>query len=426
LLLALLISQIYVRAEYRYVKLRVGDARILEQQYPVHGVEVVRPEVATTEVDLRHGLVVRAHRRGLAEVSFDRADGKRFHYFVEVRPTTPIRVSLSPLRRTPRVARKRPEERRLRREEEKKPIELAPLPEVKPKGQVVEIPKPAIEQRPDQAKYLSEYDSKVTEEARARQRSLKPAQAIPVPPSPSVQPSRAPQPRPASGPPSSEPRRLARQPAERIPPRALSPEEGKLPKVALAPTPQEPPRESEPKEPEPPGLLRPQSPGVMGGTGGSGPIEIAPRPDVIAQALRGAFPDHLKGIKEGEQTFLNTKAWKGASFFNRVKRAVAHHWNPAQIYRRRDPYGNIYGIRDRYTLVHVTLHTDGSLKNLKVVSPSGVDFLDEEAMGALESAQPFPNPPEEVRDKDGLIRFGFGFYFEISDRPLFRIYRYND
>jgi TonB family protein len=406
LLLALLFSNLIVKTEHRYLRMRVGDARILERELEVHDLSVVRPEVASVEVDPRQGLVVSAHKRGLAEVTFDRADGKRFHWFVEVRDGQPIRMTLSPARRRTRVARKDPEPRRLRREERKK--EPLQLPEAKPKGQVVEIDKPAVEERPADAKYLSEYDSKVREETRARERHRQRAPAAtPQQPAAAERAARAPPSR--TGP--AQPR-LTRAPGKRLASaQELGPPE--VPKVERGA--EEPPEERR----EEPGLLRPEQPG------GPGRIDINPRPEVIARALGGgAFPDHLKGVREGERTFLNTKSWKGASFFNRVKRAVAQHWNPGEVYRRRDPYGNIYGIKDRYTLLHITLNANGSLRNLRVITPSGIDFLDEEAVGAVEAAQPFPNPPAEVRDKDGLIRFGFGFYFEISDRPLFRIYRY--
>jgi TonB family protein len=417
LLVALLVSRFVSRTEYRHLRTRVGEARILEQKYPVRDLDVRPPDVARAEVDPREGLIVRSDKPGLAEVTYERADGTRFHWFVQVRGNRPIRVSLSSVRRQlKRVARKAPEPRRLR-EEKPKEEKPPPPPEAKPKGQVVEIDKPAIERRPDEAKYLSEYDSKVKEEMRARDRSPKPRAVVPPEPQPPQRAERRP---PTPAPPVARPA-LAPRPAAEPPPKPRPGPGAELPKIAMGPT--APEREPSPAEEDRRESRRLLQPGAQEGPG---KIDITPRPDVIAQAVGGAFPDHLKGMKEGERTFLNTKAWKGASFFNRLKRAVAQHWNPGEVYRRRDPYGNIYGIKDRYTLLHITLNGDGSLKNLRVLTPSGIDFLDEEAVGAIEAAQPFPNPPAEIKDRDGLVRFAFGFYFEISERPLFRIYRYND
>ena len=53
-----------------------------------------------------------------------------------------------------------------------------------------------------------------------------------------------------------------------------------------------------------------------------------------------------------------------------------------------------------------------------------VDFLDDEAVTAFRDAQPFPNPPPGLVDPDSkLITFRFGFYFEISGAPTFRVFR---
>ena len=44
-----------------------------------------------------------------------------------------------------------------------------------------------------------------------------------------------------------------------------------------------------------------------------------------------------------------------------------------------------------------------------------------EAVRAFQAAAPFPNPPAVLRDKDGMISFNFGFYFEIGKKSnIFR------
>src|SRR5205814_707847 len=102
---------------------------------------------------------------------------------------------------------------------------------------------------------------------------------------------------------------------------------------------------------------------------------------------------YLKDIDEGDATGLNAKSWRFASFFNRVKRAVAQNWHPDVVYRRYDPNGQVFGSRDRLTMVRVTLNRDGSLRNLALEKSSDITFLDDEAMGALRQSQPFVNPP---------------------------------
>lgn len=133
--------------------------------------------------------------------------------------------------------------------------------------------------------------------------------------------------------------------------------------------------------------------------------------------------DHIRDVPKGEETLLNSREFRYATFFNRVKRGVSNHWNPGDVYMRRDPYGNIYGVKDRYTVLSVVLDNQGSLKDVSVAQSSGVGFLDDEAIHAFQGASPFPNPPRGLLEDDGHIRFQFGFYFEIGERPKFRAYR---
>jgi outer membrane biosynthesis protein TonB len=53
-----------------------------------------------------------------------------------------------------------------------------------------------------------------------------------------------------------------------------------------------------------------------------------------------------------------------------------------------------------------------------------VGFLDDEAVHAFQLASPFPNPPQGLLEADGSIRFQFGFFFEIGDRPKIRAFRF--
>jgi TonB family protein len=154
-------------------------------------------------------------------------------------------------------------------------------------------------------------------------------------------------------------------------------------------------------------------------------INLQPSMQAMASALAGTGLDHLDGVLDGDATALNTMGWKYASFFNRVKRAVERYWHPDREYRRRDPYGNIYGFKDRSTSLLVVLRGDGSLKNIYVMDPCGAPFLDDEAKEAVELAAPFPNVPDGLKDKrDGLVKFTFQFLVEVGESPVFRIRRY--
>ncbi len=175
------------------------------------------------------------------------------------------------------------------------------------------------------------------------------------------------------------------------------------------------------------------APGSSGGSGEDasdgrkgqvGVLNLMPSAAALDKIIGAAPNDHLDA-EEGDGTFLNTREWKFASFFNRVKQAVGTHWDPHTPLRQRDPTGNIYSGRDRYTLLSITLDATGSLRDVHVEKSSGVDFLDEAAIAAFQKSQPFPNPPPGLVDKDNAIRFQFGFMLEFGGGPRMRLFRNN-
>ncbi len=162
-----------------------------------------------------------------------------------------------------------------------------------------------------------------------------------------------------------------------------------------------------------------------GGAGHSGVPNLRPSQDTLTRVVGGGSVDKLDGVESGEITALNTKKWKFASFFNRMKRQVAQNWHPGEVYTRRDPTGKVYGTKDRVTVLEVTLKPGGKLAKVVVIEESGVDFLDTEAVAAFERAQPFPNPPAGlIASSSGLITFSFGFHFQVgAPRSGWKIFR---
>lgn len=160
-----------------------------------------------------------------------------------------------------------------------------------------------------------------------------------------------------------------------------------------------------------------------GRIGQAGVLNLLPSAAVVDKITGAAPNDHLKDVDEGDGTYLSTREWKYASFFNRVKQSVSQEWAPTDQLRLRDPTGQIYGGRDRYTILTVTLDGTGRMKDAFVDKSSGLDFLDLEAVKAFERAQPFPNPPPAILATDQTVRFQFGFYLELSGRPGMRLFR---
>ncbi|HWE29492.1 MAG TPA: energy transducer TonB, partial [Polyangia bacterium] len=95
------------------------------------------------------------------------------------------------------------------------------------------------------------------------------------------------------------------------------------------------------------------------------------------------------------------------------------------VYVRHDPNGNVYGVKDRITVLRIHLQPDGKLAGWTIMQASGVDFLDDEAIGAFKKAGPFPNPPKELVEADGQIHFNFAFIFQLSGHGSLKVYKYN-
>lgn len=172
-----------------------------------------------------------------------------------------------------------------------------------------------------------------------------------------------------------------------------------------------------------PGELQGGEHASQGTAGPPGLANLTPSPGALDHIAGAAPNDHLPDLDVGEGTFLNTKEWKYSGFFNRVKQSVGMQWNPNSVLRTRDPSGNIYGGRDRFTLVQVTLDDRGGLKDISVEKSCGVDFLDLEAVHSFERAQPFPNPPPGLVQDDATVRFEFGFFIDMSSGPKMRLFR---
>jgi TonB family protein len=163
--------------------------------------------------------------------------------------------------------------------------------------------------------------------------------------------------------------------------------------------------------------------GSAGRVGAPGLASLMPSRAVMDKVLGAAPNDHLQDAEEGDGTLLNTREWKYASFFNRVKQSVGMHWNPNEQMRRRDPTGSTFAGKDRYTLLTITLDEKGQVKDIQVEKSSGLDFLDLEAVSSFKRAQPFPNPPPGLLGQDAEVKFQFGFFMEMGGGPRMRLFR---
>jgi TonB family protein len=257
-------------------------------------------------------------------------------------------------------------------------------------GQIVDIPAPVVEEVPEDARFLSRYNTRVEKEQRSRHRGRPKATG------PGGSPG-APGDARADEAPVEERVMLpgpeaddAAQGAVEGPGRGKS---GDKPRVDLA------------------ALGRMMAPTLGTGRG------LGRRLGRGGGGMDGPHgsDDALLGVEdEGETTLVNSRSFRYWDFFQRVKEGVRGTWDPGPVYRGRDPTGKAYGAQDRLTVVSVVLDADGGIQRLEVVRESGLPFLDQEAMRAFRAAGPFPNPPSGLADDGGRIAFNFGFLLEVG------------
>jgi len=171
-----------------------------------------------------------------------------------------------------------------------------------------------------------------------------------------------------------------------------------------------------------PGTRGEVAPGDAGAGGRRSRGQLAPDlrlgTDTAEKVLAGPNLDGFReGLDVGEQTALNTSAFKFATFFNRLKTEIGHEWYPRvrDAQHTRDPEGSMFFYRDRTVALGITLDSDGRVKDLSVLETSNVDFFDRIALDSVRAAQPFPNPPQGLIGGDGEARFSFSFTLFAGD-----------
>jgi len=98
-----------------------------------------------------------------------------------------------------------------------------------------------------------------------------------------------------------------------------------------------------------------------------------------------------------------------SGYLEGLKPQVSAHWEPllTSLQAERKIPKCFTGVRR--TILAISLDAGGKATVVEIHRPSGVEALDEIAMLAVRRAQPFPPPPMDATDGDGVFRFSFGF-----------------
>ncbi|WP_413586187.1 TonB family protein [Bdellovibrio sp. HCB274] len=126
--------------------------------------------------------------------------------------------------------------------------------------------------------------------------------------------------------------------------------------------------------------------------------------------------DYIKDVDQGLETMLNTREFKYYSYYNRIRRQLAQHWEGkvreklSKMFKEgRSPASTG---QDRVTKLMIVLNDKGTLVNVQVMSDSGVRDLDDAAIEAFRAAAPFPNPPKGIIEGDGTVKIRWDFVLE--------------
>jgi TonB family protein len=289
--------------------------------------------------------------------------------------------------------------------------EPTPPPAPEPRGQVVNAARPLEppKEPPKNARFLAEFDSAVEKETKSRHSGL--GSGSPAQPAAPARP-----PGGAAGQPDARPDAAPRPKADERPRLAFHFEpRGELRRQQLGPEPS--PERSQAQSPAP-GTAGPQ--GLPGADGSERKLDL--RPSAAAyRAIGGGSPDRIDGVDEGESTFLNTREWKYAGFFNRIGAEIYPSWvrEFRSAAEARDPSGQRFLYRDRETVVNVRLDPQGALIDVRVVQSSGAPFLDDAVIKAWKETQPFPNVPKGLVNERGEVAFAWSFtVYGVSGSPV--------
>lgn len=142
--------------------------------------------------------------------------------------------------------------------------------------------------------------------------------------------------------------------------------------------------------------------------------------EVKAQGSGGApsqTNDHIKDTPPSLETLLSTREFVYYSYYQRIRAQIRQFWEPSIREKVRQVFASgrsIASTKNHITRVIIILDKAGNLLTVKIVGESGVRDLDDAAVEAFRSAEPFPNPPKGIVEQDGTIRINWDFILEAN------------
>lgn len=119
-----------------------------------------------------------------------------------------------------------------------------------------------------------------------------------------------------------------------------------------------------------------------------------------SSAQAGAPNNDLVDEEAGDRLALNAREYLYAAYLQRIRRLVNFYWN-----QNLDnlPSSTAIVKAASTTVVEAVLDEHGGLDTIRVTSGAGVAELDDAVVQAFHLAHPFPNPPEGLVSPDGRV-----------------------
>jgi TonB family protein len=331
-----------------------------------------------------------------------------------------------------RLAEKKPEPPK----KEPKPLEVVPMPNL-PMVDQDQFPDEADN---DKAHFLAQKNHRAAEDVQMKERTLERPPPADSPAAPQGEPNPAPAPTAPEqrvaellSPPQPEP-----QPQQRPAPSSAgaSPLRLRSPSAEM----------SEVREAVPGGDLNPSGPGSDSPNGKERPLPISPsrlgptdydrlvgpalaeaerRSAALAehgsapgywdhlskkqQAIRASLENFVGRVRIGNQSELGTRKHPFAGFITAMHRQIHRFWGDGFLAEIEHKSKDIYP-DSLETSIEISIAPEGTVENLVIVQHSGSLPFDTAALDAVNSAAPFPAPPDVIKSADGNVYLTWHFH----------------
>jgi TonB family protein len=127
--------------------------------------------------------------------------------------------------------------------------------------------------------------------------------------------------------------------------------------------------------------------------------------------VRSSLENFIPEVRPGNQTALNTRAAPFAAFIARMHRSIHALWGFGALEDWDElPATSPLNNQNLLSTLELVLNADGTVDKVTIVRASGYLPYDTAAIDTAFAAGPYPDPPREIRSKNGKIYVHWRFY----------------